>query len=429
MNTSTDVKWLEDIRSLTLDRQQEPLWLRNWRLSYLDNLSDYSWPKREKTPLRERQLDQIPLTTVFPSVTVPHDILQSMVSPAYVAFANDRLVASSVPQDWASQGVVVMPLQEAAARYEKEISKVLGQIVTSPASRAEALNSALWEQGLYIKVPAHIQMAEPLLVLHYGQFSHDVHSLFPRTLIVAEPGSQITVIERYISNEFEDKTLFSSVVEILAKEDAKVHYGAVQNLSRNAEVFMRRSAQVHQDGAVNWSIGEFGGHLTIASDETHLIQQGAQSTHTMVFFGSGHQRQDFDTEIVHSAPYTTSRIIAKGVMKDQGRSAFHGITNIEHGAIRADGRQKEQTLMLSDESRADAVPSLLINDNDVYAAHSASAGPIDQIALFYLMARGLSEREAIRLYVHGFLAPVVDALPGPILRDSVWESVERKLDA
>jgi Fe-S cluster assembly protein SufD len=85
--------------------------------------------------------------------------------------------------------------------------------------------------------------------------------------------------------------------------------------------------------------------------------------------------------------------------------------------------------MLSDESRADAVPSLLINDNDVYAAHSASTGPIDPLALFYLMARGLSEEDATRLYVHGFLAPVVDAIPGLILRNSVWESVERKLKA
>ncbi|HBQ94618.1 MAG TPA: Fe-S cluster assembly protein SufD [Sulfobacillus sp.] len=429
MNMSTDVNWLENVRSLTLDRQEEPQWLRNWRLSFLDNLSDYAWPKRQKTPLRERQLDQIPLTEEFRDTSVPLADLHSIESPLHVVFANDRVVEQGVSPEAQERGLVILSFRQAATQYELDLKEWLGQIVSAPLNKAEALNAGLWDHGLFIKVPDGVDIQDPLLVLHYGHFDNEVTSLFPRTLIIAGINSRITVIERYISNDFEGKSLFSNVVEIMAKEGAQVHYGSVQNLSNHTEVFVTRSAVVNKDAHVDWNIGEFGGNVTIARDHTRLAEAGAQSAHTMVFFGSGHQRQDFDTEIIHGAPYSTSRITAKGVMKDKGRSAFHGITNIEHGAVRSDGRQKEQTLMLSDQSRADAVPSLLINDNDVYAAHSASAGPIDQLALFYLMARGLSEEEATRLYVHGFLAPVVDAIPGLILRNSVWESVERKLRA
>ena len=426
---SIDVKWLEDLRSLALEREQEPPWLRNWRLSYLENLSNYAWPKRQKTPIRERQLDQIPLTKVFPDVSVPQGDLQSMQSGAYVVFANDRVVAQVLSEDMQTRGVTILPLKEAASQDPHELPKWLGQIAKMTPNRAEALNAALWDHGLFIRIPAGVKVSTPLLVLHYGYFDTDVSNLFPRTLIVAEAHSQITVIERYLSNDSENKTLFSNVVEILAKEGSQVHYGTVQNLSTNTEVFISRYAQVDKDAFVDWSIGEFGGNMTICTDETLLGEPGAQGAHTMVFFGSGHQRQDFETAIIHAAPYTKSRIVAKGVMNDKGRSALHATTNIMHGAMGSDGRQKEQTLMLSETSRADAVPSLLINDNDVFAAHSASAGPIDQSALFYLMARGLSYSEATRLYVHGFLAPVVDAIPGPILRDSVWDAVERKLKA
>ena len=426
---STDVKWLENLRSLTLDRQEEPEWLRNRRLSFLENLAEYAWPKRQKTALKARQLDQIPLTEEFSEARVPLRDLHSIETPLHVVFANDRMVEQEVSADAREKGLVVLSLRRAAAQYEVEVKKWLGQIVPAPLNKAEALNSGLWDQGLFVRVPDGADISDPLLILHYGHFDNEVTSLFPRTLILAGVNSRITIVERYISNDFEGQSLFANVVEIAAQEGSRIHYGSVQDLSDHAEVFVTRSAGVAKDASVDWSIGEFGGHTTVARDHTRLQESGAQANHTMVFFGSGKQRQDYDTEIIHKAPYTTSRIVAKGVMKDKSRSAFHGITNIEHGAVRSDGRQKEQTLMLSDESRADAVPSLLINDNDVFAAHSASAGPIDPLSLFYLMARALSQEEAIRLYVHGFLAPVVDAIPGLILRNSVWDSVERKLKA
>lgn len=85
--------------------------------------------------------------------------------------------------------------------------------------------------------------------------------------------------------------------------------------------------------------------------------------------------------------------------------------------------------MLSDQSRADAIPSLVIDERDVFAAHAASAGPVDKAAIFYLTSRGLTEDEAVRLIVHGFLAPVIDSIPHAGLRDEVWTAVERKIRA
>jgi Fe-S cluster assembly protein SufD len=83
--------------------------------------------------------------------------------------------------------------------------------------------------------------------------------------------------------------------------------------------------------------------------------------------------------------------------------------------------------MLSDAARADAIPSLIIDERDVYAAHAASAGPLDKAALFYLMSRGLPESEARRLMIEGFLSPVIDSIPLESVRHHVWSAVERKI--
>lgn len=426
MSTSTDVKWVADLRELIALRQNDPQWVTDMRQRHLDVLADLAWPERQKTPLRGRHLDLIPLGFPSSPSSIPQSLLDTVKSPAYMAFANGELQELVFSDDAARQGVIVAPLASAVTEQRQLAEPLLGHIMDEPANRAEALNAAMWDSGAFIHIPADVKVLSPILILHYAD-SARTRRFVPRTLIHAGPNSRVTVIERYVSSAGDDKLLFTGGVEILAEEGAHIHYGSLQTLSPNTEVFIRRQAEVHHDANVVWSIGEFGGGLTVATDETRLVEPGARSANTMVFFGSRAQRQDFDTRIIHAAPHTNSNIVAKGVMTDRARSSFTGVTDIRPGAIQSDGRQKEQTLMLSDAARADAVPSLLINENDVYAAHSASTGPIDKVALFYLMARGLSEAAATRLFVHGFLAPVIEAIPLEILRNSVWESVEGKL--
>ncbi|WP_158246235.1 Fe-S cluster assembly protein SufD [Sulfobacillus sp. hq2] len=423
MTTSTDFEWLDNLEEL---RQSEPAWVVAMRKQALEAAKDLPWPERSKTPLRGRHADLSGLKDPLLPTAIPASVLATVQSDAYLAFGNGHLQEQALPPEALRQGIIVSALSRAIVEHQNRIQPVFGHVIGQPASRSDALNGALWDDGAFIYIPDNVTLKTPILILHYAD--SQARRLIPRSLIIMGVNSHATIIERYVSASSDERLLFLGAVEISAQDGASVHYGSLQNLSAHSDVFMRRQGHVYRDARIDWSIGEFGGDITIASDHTELLNPGAHSTHTMVFFGADKQRQDFDTRITHSSPHTTSHIIAKGVMKDKARSAFNGVTDIKPGAVQSDGRQKEQTLMLSDDARADAVPSLLINENDVFAAHSASTGPIDKVALFYLMARGLSEKEAIRLFVHGFLAPVVDAIPSDLLRNAVWDSVERKLD-
>ncbi len=108
-------------------------------------------------------------------------------------------------------------------------------------------------------------------------------------------------------------------------------------------------------------------------------------------------------------------------------SIFNGIGKIEHGATKSNAEQESRVLMLSEKARGDANPILLIDEDDVIAGHAASVGRVDPIQLYYLMSRGISQVEAERLVIHGFFAPVVNALPIEGVKKQLVEVIERKV--
>ena len=134
------------------------------------------------------------------------------------------------------------------------------------------------------------------------------------------------------------------------------------------------------------------------------------------------QQKSFISEKIQKA-----NILKHGVMKDSATSIFNGIGKIEHGASKSNAEQESRLLMLSEKARGDANPLLLIDEDDVMAGHAASVGRVDPVQLYYLMSRGISKKEAERLVIHGFLAPVVDQLPIEGVKKQLVEVIERKV--
>lgn len=403
---------------------QEPEWLLAKRRQYGALHLEMPLPVRQRTPLKNRKLERIPVLVAQPRGDLS-TILAQTQSMFNLITVNGRSIHVSLPESAKSQGVVLLSLQDALQRSPELVQESLGTVVDDTADKFQALNAALWQDGLFIYVPPRAALTEPITISHYG--SDDATAILPRTLVVLDRESHATINEHYVSESGRDKCLWSCTTEIILHDAAVLQYGAIQQLSASAEAFIRRAARVGRDARIDWNIGEFGAGLVVSEHLGILDQPGGQTYSTTVFFGSQSQHQDYTATARHVAPHTASNMIARGVMNHSARSVFTGVTDIRKGAVGSDGRQKEKILMLSDTARADAIPSLLIEENDVFAAHAASAGPIDTHAIFYLMGRGLSETEATRLIVHGFLAPVIDTIPVGALRDEVWAQVERKI--
>jgi len=321
---------------------------------------------------------------------------------------------------------VVMDLAEALSAHPDLVRAVLGQVQPDGEDRYTALNRAFWHPGLFCYVPRGVAVEEPLTVLHW--VDPESPGYLPRLAVLADDLSRVAVVETLLGQPRDThRMLVSEVLEVVARPGSHVTVAAIQQLAPGAEAFLRRRARVEKDARVVWHTGEFGAALSVAAHGSLLVGDGASATSVSVFFGTGVQHQDYTAEVVHQGRYTKSDILARGVMGDRARSIFTGQSVIRKGAVGSDARQKEQTLMLSDQARADAIPSLKIDDNDVFAAHSASAGPIDPTALYYLESRGLAPDEARRVVIRGFLEPVLAALAPQAVQDRVRELVEEKL--
>lgn len=425
MDTVAAPHTLEPLEKFLLEHHgQEPEWLLTRRRHFGSQYLEMGLPVRQRTPLKNRKLDRIPVLVPQPLAELPPTIA-SQQSLFNVVTVNGRSIKAKIPEAAAADGVLLLSLTEALTKVPGLVEEALGSVIDDATDKFQALNATLWQHGLFLYVPPRVTLTEPITICHYG--TAEATAILPRTLLILDHESRATVIEQYVSDSGRAKCLWSCTTEVILQDAAALQYGAIQQLAGSAEVFVRRGARVGRDARIDWNIGEFGAGLVVSEHQSILDHPGGQAYSTTVFFGTRSQHQDYTATSRHVATHTTSNMVARGVMKDSARSVFTGITDIKKGATGSDGRQKEKILMLSDSSRADAIPSLLIEENDVFAAHAASAGPVDPHAIFYLMGRGLSELEATRLIVHGFLAPVIDTIPVGALRDEVWAEVERKI--
>ncbi len=300
----------------------------------------------------------------------------------------------------------------------------LGELVGSDEKFA-AHNAAEWRHGLLVHVPKGVVLEQPLLV----RITNSVEggSLFWRLLIVAEPGSRVSVIEEYASTTPALSGYLNAAVEIFVEEGAKVEYVSVQNVSRETWHFGSHHAQIARDAELDWVAGGFGskkGKIRIQND---LAGPGATSRVTGAYFADGVQHLDYDTFQEHIAPNTTSDFAFKGVLNDEASAVWRGMIRVEEDAQRTNAYQENRNLLLSKQAHADSIPGLEIMANDVRCTHGATLGQVDREQLFYLMARGLSRAEAERLIVRGFFQDVLDRIELEPVREALGAALEARI--
>ncbi len=288
-----------------------------------------------------------------------------------------------------------------------------------------AHNAAEWEHGLLVHVPKDVMLEQPLLVRIVN--SVEGGSLFWRLLIVAEPGSRVSVIEEYASTTPELSGYLNAAVEIFVEDGAKVEYVSVQNVSRATWHFGSHHARIGRDAELDWVCAGFGskkGKIRIQND---LAGQGATSRVTGAYFADGDQHLDYDTFQEHIAPNTTSDFAFKGALRDESSAVWRGMIRVEEDAQKTNAYQENRNLLLSKQAHADSIPGLEILANDVRCTHGATLGQVDREQLFYLMARGLSHGEAERLIVRGFFQDVLDRIELEPVREALGAALEARI--
>jgi Fe-S cluster assembly protein SufD len=146
-----------------------------------------------------------------------------------------------------------------------------------------------------------------------------------------------------------------------------------------------------------------------------------------VYFTDGSQHFDHRSLQDHIAPHCTSDLLYKGALRDSSRVVYSGLIRVAPGANGTDAYQTNRNVVLSDEAKADSIPNLEIENNDVRCSHAASVGPVDEDEIFYLQTRGISREEAERLIVTGFFQEVLDRVPLEEVRSGLESAIEAEL--
>lgn len=418
----------------------EPAWLRERR--------EHAWEVYERTPMPSTRLEEwrytdlrrkLDLASVGLSraptaaddfkawpMRLREAMAQDREASGHLVIIDGRVVHADVAEALASKGVVLMSLHEAVREHEGLVREYLAtRAVPAEEGKFAALNAALWNDGIFLRVPRGVHLDLPVRVTRW--YSESGVAYFSRTLIVAETASQVSFVDEVLSDDFSAQTLTSSAVEVFALDGAKVQYVAVQRLGRGAFYQSVQRTLAQRDATLDTLNVALGGTTTRVDLNARLLGPGSNSDMLGLYFGDDDQHFDFNTSQDHVAPNAGSDLLYKGALDGRSRAAFRGIIRVHKGAQRTDAYQKIRNILLSPEARADSLPNLEIQADDVKCSHGATVGELDAEARFYLMSRGMSRTQAERLVVLGFLGEVLSRLPLGGVSDKVTRVIQEKL--
>ena len=324
-------------------------------------------------------------------------------------------------------GVTVLPIVQAARERPALVERILGATVRYDESRFTGLNAALRSEGVLVHVPAEVALEKPIRVL-IARSTPDL-AIFPHLVIAMERGSRATVIEEYVSSGEPGTAVAVPVTEITVGEAADLHLATLNRWASNVYHFGVERARIGRDGRFHWTFAALGGKLVKTDMELHLEGEGAEGKFSGCYFADESQHFDFHTFQNHAKGHTTSDLLFKGALRDRARMVYQGLIRVQKDAQRSDAYQANRNLILSNKARADSIPSLEIEANDVRCTHGATVGQVDEDQLFYLRTRGLPRPEAERMIIQGFFEPVLERIPAESLRTAVTAAVERKAAA
>ncbi len=403
----------------------EPQWMLDFRLKALDTFNRMPMPEwgvdlgqldfeefyyyMRATPEKARTWEDVPeaIKDTFDKLGIPE------AERKYLAGVETQMdsesVYSSLKEEWESHGIIFVDMDTAVREHADLVRAHISKVVPIADNKFSALNSAFWSGGSFVYVPEGVNVEIPLQA--YFRINAQSLGQFERTIIIAEPGSNVHYIEGCTAPQYTMAALHTGVIEIFVKEGARARYTTIQNWSRNVYNLVTQRAIVEADAAMEWVDGNLGSGVTMKYPAVVLRGERAHGEILSIAFAGQGQHYDAGAKAIHLAPDTTSVITSKSISKDNGRADYRGLVRVSKGAVRAQSKVQCDALLFDPESQTSTYPYMDVHEDHVWIEHEATVSKISEDQLFYLMSRGLSEDQASAMIVNGFLEPFVKELP------------------
>ncbi|MBI2913775.1 MAG: Fe-S cluster assembly protein SufD [Chloroflexi bacterium] len=414
---ATRDRYLSDFRRFEESLPPEgPQWLRQVRRQALSRFTELGFPTARKGNEKWKYTNVAPIAAAgfnIPAgvreVDVPSLRRVAPWDDSWITLAFVNGLCSSALSTGAPAGALVTNLAEATRADGHLIEQHLARYATFEDDGFTALNTAFLRDGAFVHLPPDASLPAPLHLVHVTAGGAQPIASYPRTLIVAEAGSRLTVVETYAGLSAQ-AYLTDTVTEIVLGEGAQVEHYRV--LLENADAFHVGITRVSQGQDSTFSSTLFARGAAIGRNDFQVLLDGPGSSCFLngLYVTTGSQHIDNYINIDHARPHTTSRLLYKGILDGKSRAIFGGTVLVRSGAVKADAKQTDKNLILSDEAEVDSKPSLEIYADDVQCGHGATAGALAEEALFYMKSRGLDEQTATALLIKGFASEILDTV-------------------
>ena len=333
---------------------------------------------------------------------------QKFLSGASTQYESE-VVYHNMLEEVKEKGVIFLSIDMGLKMFPDIFRKYFGTVIPVADSKFSALNGAVWSGGSFIYVPKNVKLDKPLQ--SYFRINNEKTGQFERTLIIADEGADIHYVEGCTAPTYSRDSLHVGVVEIVVEKNAHVRYTTIQNWSNNILNLVTQRARVGEGGFMEWVDGNIGSMTTMKYPACILEGDNARGSTITIAVAKKGQYQDSGARMIHIGKNTSSSIISKSVVSQGGVANFRGTVRMHEGATGSKSHVECDTLILDDISRSDTIPHNQIKNDDSFIEHEATVSKISADQLFYLMSRGLSEKEATQMIIMGFIDPFAKELP------------------
>jgi Iron-regulated ABC transporter membrane component SufB len=403
-------EWMLRLRLKSLELF-EKLPTPNWLPDILgtlnvSNLELYIKPDVEQT----NSWDQIPkeIREYYDVLGIPES--EKKYLGGLVAVFESEPIYSNVKEELTKKGVIMMPPEEAMRRYPDVFKEYFTKIFPVSDHKFAALHGALWSGGVFVYVPKNVKITTP--VEGFFIIGSEMEGQFEHTLVVADEGSYIHFIEGCSAPQLKKYSFHDGMVELYAKKNARIKFTTIQNWSKNVINFNNKRAWADENATIEWVEGSLGSRYSFVYPSTILRGQNASSTSLVVTLASGEgEWKDSGSKMIHAAPYTKSKIVNKNIGFGGGVNIYRGLVKVNKGAKGSKAFVKCDSLMLDEKTKAYTFPHNQVLEDDADIAHEAHTFRMSEDQLFYLMNRGIDEKEATSMLVLGFIDEIMKELP------------------
>jgi len=443
--------WVTDIESETIPRglsedtirlisgkKNEPEWMLEFRLKayrhwltmkeprrwpnitfpevdYQDMIY-YSAPKQKAVKASLDEVDPELLRT-FEKLGIPLSEQKQLAGVAVDAVFDSVSVATTYKEKLKKHGVIFCSFSEAVREHPEIVRKYLGSVVPTNDNFYAALNSAVFSDGSFCFIPKGVRC--PMELSTYFRINNSESGQFERTLIVAEEGAYVSYLEGCTAPKFDRNQLHAAVVELVALDDAEIKYSTVQNWYAGDEegrggiynFVTKRGKCAGRNSKISWTQVETGSAITWKYPSCILQGDNSIGEFYSVALTNHAQQADTGTKMIHLGKNTRSTIISKGISAGHANNSYRGLVKIMPKAANARNYTQCDSMLIGSDAGANTFPYIEVMNDSSQVEHEASTSRISEEQLFYLMQRGISQEDAVRLIINGFCKDVFLQLP------------------